>query len=130
MIRRIRRLGWLALLGIAACGSDGPVPSEAGDLTVSYYQGGPQAGAILLTITGGPVEQVTAEHGERVAWSSPSPGVTRVVVTGDLSTGTLLKVRVPDVSRSTEYSVVVDQVADRVTFALINPDPHTLTIAR
>jgi uncharacterized lipoprotein len=51
-------------------------------------------------------------------------------VTGDLTTGALLRVRVPDVSKATSYRVQVDQVADRVTFSLIDPASHTLTIAR
>ena len=127
-----RRWWGLALWLVAApgCGDGGPPPSRAGDLTVSYFQGGPRAGAILLTISGGPVERVTAENAELVSFASPAPGTTRVVVTGDLGTGSLLLVRVPDVSQASSYRVRVDQVADRVTFSLIDPGAHTLTIAR
>jgi hypothetical protein len=130
-MNRKRSLGLAAVvLLLGACGSDGPEPSGAGELTVSYYQGGPTAGALLLTITGGPVESITASTSQQVAFESPTPGTTRVVVTGDLATGALLRVRVPDVSKSTSYRVQVDQVADRVTFSLIDPAGHTLTIAR
>lgn len=97
---------------------------------MSYYQGGPEAGALLFTISGGPVENVTAENDEHVSFVSTTPGTTRVAVIGNLGTGTILKVRVPDLSVARNYTVRVDQVADRVTFALINPEPHTLTIAR
>ena len=73
---------------------------------------------------------MTAENTELVSFASPAPGTTRVVVTGDLGTGTLLRVRVPDLSLAGNYTVRVDQVADRITFSLIDPGAHTLTIAR
>ena len=129
-MNRSRRAALLLGLALFACGDDPSPPSPAGDLEVSYFQGGPQAGALLFTISGGVVENITAENGQLVSFVSPTPGMTRVAVIGDLGTGTLLRVRVPDVSLARNYTVRVDQVADRVTFALINPDPHTLTIAR
>jgi len=98
-------------------------------LTVTYFQGGPMAGALLMTITGGEVENVTAANGEQVSFSSPAPGTTRVVVVGDLATGALLRIRVPDVSLASRYVVVTDQVADKVTFSLIDPDRHPLTVS-
>lgn len=123
--------GGLALLMTlaVACGDGAGPPSQAGDLTVSYFQGGPSPGALLLTITGGEVENVTAASNEQVSFASPSPGTTRVVVTGNLGTGALLRIRVPDVSLASRYVVVTDQVADKVTFALIDPGPHNLTIS-
>jgi len=38
-------------------------------------------------------------------------------------------VRVPDVTLASRYSVLTDQVADKITFSLIDPTPHTLTIS-
>lgn len=128
---RRRFPGGLALfLSVAAgCGDAGEPPSRAGDLTVTYFQGGPSAGALLLTITGGEVQDVIAVNGEQVTFASPSPGTTRVVVMGNLGTGTLLRLRVPDVSLASRYVVVTDQVADKVTFSLIDPQRHPLTIS-
>jgi len=129
MSRRFPGVAGLLLSLAAACGDGGEPPSLAGDLTVSYFQGGPSAGALLLTITGGEVQNVTAANGEQVTFASPSPGTTRVVVLGNLGTGTLLRIRVPDVSLASRYVVVTDQVADRVTFSLIDPERHPLTIS-
>jgi hypothetical protein len=126
---RNRLLGLLALLA-GGCGTDGTPPSEAGDLTASYYQAAPGAGALLLTISGGPVESVSGANHELVSFASPFPGTTRVVVAGEFGTGTLLRIRVPDLSRAADYSIQVDQVADKHSFALIDPSGHNLTISR
>src|SRR5688500_20400422 len=103
------RWGLALLLGVAmGCGDSGPPPSQAGDLTISYFQGGPRAGAILFTISGGLVEQGTAENTELVSFASPAQGTTRVAVTSDQGTGTRHRVRLPDLSRSGHYTVRVD----------------------
>ncbi len=130
---RLGSIGLIALL--ASCGggdNGGPPPSQAGDLIVSYFQGGPEVGAMLLTITGGAVQSVTARSGQAltVSFASPSPGTTKVIVTGDIRTGDILNVRVPDISLSAGYVVRVDQVADDLTFSLIDPALHTLSIRR
>jgi hypothetical protein len=131
-MRRSAGLGSLALIAfLASCGgNEGPPPSQAGDLVVTYFQGGPTAGAVLFTISGGAVQGVTARSGQslQVSFASPVAGTTRVIVTGALSTGDILNVRVPDVSLSSGYTIHVDQVADNLTFSLIDPAGHTLTI--
>ena len=134
-MRRISRLGAFAMLAVlGGCGGKdgGPPPSQAGDLIVSYFQGGPAAGALLLTIHGGTVQRVAVRSGQQiqVSFASPVAGTTKVLVTGTIATGDILTVRVPDVTLSTSYTVSVDQVADHVTFSLIDPSVHTLTIHR
>lgn len=130
--RTLGAIGLLALVGACGGGKGGPPPSDAGDLTLSYFQGGPAAGAMLITITGGPVQTVTVPSGQQlqVSFSSPTAGTTRIIVTGPLSTGDILKLRVPDTTLATSYVPHVDQVADNVTFSLIDPSVHTLTIHR
>jgi hypothetical protein len=130
--RRLASIGLIALLASCGGGDEGPPPSQAGDLIVSYFQGGPQAGAMLFTITGGAVQGVTARSGQAlsVSFATPTPGTTRVIITGTIGTGDILNVRVPDVTLSTSYVVRVDQVADNLTFSLIDPLLHNLTIHR
>lgn len=125
------RLGFAILaVAAAACGGDGQTPSHPGDLLVSYFQAGPEPGAFLLTITGGPVENVTALGGQQLSFSSPFAGTTKVVIAGRLTNGDMLRLRVPDVTQATSYTVRVEQVADNVTFALIDPGQYTFTVHR
>ncbi|MGQ0703457.1 MAG: hypothetical protein ACT4PM_10040 [Gemmatimonadales bacterium] len=126
------RLAAILLCGLplaAACGNGGE-PSNAGDLLVTYHAGSSDAGAMMLTISGGMVENVTAVGSQAVSFSKPFPTTTRVVVIGTFTTGDLLRIRVPDVSLATSYVVRADQVAHTETFALIDPSQHTFTVHR
>ncbi|HEV8455916.1 MAG TPA: hypothetical protein VGQ69_13935 [Gemmatimonadales bacterium] len=125
------RLGLLTLgLAIAACGGESQNPTPSGDLLVNYFQSGPEAGAVLLTITGGPVDNVTALGGQQVSFASPFTGTTKLVVAGTLSNGDILRLRVPDTSKFADYTVRIEQVADKNTFALIDPSSYTFTVHR
>lgn len=136
---RATKLASFALLGLlAACGGGvvspppPPPPPLSGDLTVSYVGSGAAIGAMLFSISGGPVTSVTAAGGRplQVSFAALATGTTKVVVAGTLATGDILTVRVPDISLATSYSVSVEQVADNVTFSLIDTALHTLTIHR
>jgi len=98
---------------------------------VSYTPvSGPEAGAIILTISGGEVQNVTPIDGQQISFAVIAPGTTRVIVTTPLNTGDLLRIRVPDVSQSSHYTAVSMQVADKLTYALIDPDQHRFFIHR
>lgn len=122
-----RRLSMLAIGLLAACGG-GQQPSRAGALTVALFEAGTDAGALLLTISGGTVESVTAPGGQQISYSTPAAGTTRVVVLGALQTGDLLKIQVPDTSQAAAYTARLDQVADKVTFSLLDPSVYSLSI--
>lgn len=117
----------LLSLSAVGCGDSSQTPSGAGDLFVAYTGNG-QAAAILLTISGGPVESVSAVGTQQVSSTSPYANTTKVVILGEAGNGDLLKIHVPDVSAVTQYSVVVDQVADNTSFALIDPTRHTFSV--
>lgn len=131
------RAGWrigpaLAAL-VAGCGGKTVVPpSGAGDLVVTYFQGGAQPGAILLTITGGAVQSVSPIAGlpVQVSYNVVIPGTTRVLLSGVLRTGDLFTIHVADTTLATSYVARPDQVADNVTFALVDPLGHTFTVHR
>jgi hypothetical protein len=125
----MKRLAALVILA-AACGDSGPTPSGAGDLLVSYHASPAEAGAMVLVISGGPVETVSAVGNQTVSFARPYPTTTRVVVIGEATTGDLLRIRVPDVSQVTSYTVRAEQVADKTTFALLDPSRHTFSVHR
>jgi hypothetical protein len=75
------------------------------------------------------VQNVTAAGGQQVAFASPFANTTRVIVTGNLVPGNLLRLRVPDVALAGSYVVRVDQVADKLTFALIDPAQHVFAVS-
>lgn len=121
----------LAGLGLlsAACGKK-PGPSEpvSGTLTVSYVGPSQTDGALLLTISG-KVTSVSASGGYQVASAPAGATATRVVVTGDLVAGDILKLSVPDISVS-GYTAHVDAAADRSTFALNDVTAYSATIRK
>jgi hypothetical protein len=127
-LSRVRLLA--AAIGLLAACGEGAEPSRAGVLTVALVEATNDAGALLLTISGGTVESVSAAGGQQVSYSTPAAGTTRVVVLGTLQTGDLLKIQVPDTSRVADYTARIDQVADKVTFALLDPSAYSLSVHR
>ncbi len=123
-----RGLG-IALVSALACGG-GPQGPVSGDLLISYHPANTEAGAMVLTISGGAVESVTGLGGQQVSFTSPLQATTRVVVLGNFVAGEMLRIRVPDVSLVASYVVRVDQVAHKTTFALISGSQHTFTVHR
>jgi hypothetical protein len=108
----------LALTGAAltACGGNdgggpGPVP---GLLTVSLTGASSAAGALMFTISGGKIDAVSAA-GYHTYQSTISPTSRRVMLTGNISAGTLVQIQVPDVAKASSYSVSILQVAARAT---------------
>ena len=125
--------GLVAAALLSGCGGKDVIPpSHAGDLVVTYFQGGPQPGAILLTITGGAVDSVFPLAGVpvQVSYNVVVPGTTRVLLSGLLTTGDLFKIRVADTTLATSYVARADQVADNLTFSLIDLLGHTFTVHR
>lgn len=116
----------LAVL-LVACGKKEPVGPTAGQLTISYTGPGTSDGAMLLVLTGG-VDAVTASGGYQVASAPAGVNTTRVVVTGALVPGDLLRVSVKDVDAS--YGARLEAVADRNTFALTDPTSYQFTVRK
>lgn len=128
------RLRMPLLLGLlaagAACGGEEPVGPTAGDLTISYAGLGGNDGALLLLVTGGPVESVTPVGSYRAESAGVGTNATRVVITGALTAGDVIRIRVPDLDAAANYRVQVEAVAERTTFALLDPGPYTATSRR
>ena len=85
-------------------------------------------GAVLFTITGGPVESVEAVSGT-VRSAQINANTLRVVITGNLSAGTIARVRIADASQASRYSIAVNQVAARSTYVARDPGEYSVTLA-
>jgi len=121
----------LGVSGTLACGDkNGPSGPVAGDLTVSYSSPSVSDGALLLLIQGGPVASVRAAGSQQVASASAGVNLQRVVVTGDLTSGDILRIAVPDVAAVASYAVQVEAAADRTTFSLNDPVSYRATVRR
>ncbi|HMH57521.1 MAG TPA: hypothetical protein VK535_14780 [Gemmatimonadales bacterium] len=85
-------------------------------------------GAVLFTITGGPVESVEAVSGI-VHSAQIDANTLRVVITGNLSAGAIARVRIADLTQDSHYSAAVNQVAARATYVQRDPGQYSITLA-
>jgi len=126
--RVLMGLGLLALL-VAGCGGEKTTGPVAGELTLSLATPGTNDGAILIRLTGA-VESITPMNGYLLESEPQSGGTVRLVVVGSLVAGPIAKVRVPDVNAVNTYLTLVEQVADRTTFALLATSGYAVTVTR
>lgn len=129
---RARRLALsLALaLAVVRCGGDNggtansPVP---GTLGLSLESPNNDDGAVLVTVTGGPIDGVVAA-GYQTYSSQVDANTRRIVVVGNLVSGVLVRIQVPDLSRKASYIVTVQQVAERGTYALRSLPQYSVAV--
>lgn len=133
-MRRLRQLALLLPALALACGGDGgnapppPTPSPTGPGPVSFdiaVSAGANHGAVLFTVTGGPVDSVTGLSGYEVFHSLTSTGA-RGMAFGTLVNGPLVQVWVPDRSRADGYTVQVDEGAVRGTWATLTAESYSV----
>jgi hypothetical protein len=114
------------LLSLGGCSSESPGPSAA-TLQVGLASPAQDDGAVLFTISGGPVDSIEAPD-YQVYSNRIDANTLRVIVTGSLQPGVIARIHVPDQSRIADYSGVVDQVAARSSYALRDPAGYGLTL--
>jgi len=127
---RIKQLGivlWVSL-GLLSCSGSTTEPA-AGLLTLELRSPNADDGAVLFTLTGGPVQAIESE-GRSVYYTVVDPSTIRVVIAGDLGSGALAQVRIADRDQAAHYTGVVEQVAQRSTYAQRDPAGYQLTVAR
>lgn len=130
MTRSRRWLGLgLGLLLATACGGKTPTAPVSGDFTLSFSSGPSNDGALLLLITG-PVTSVHALSGYQLSSAAAGTNRTRIVLTGNLLAGDILKISVPDTSALASYAAQVEAAADRTTYALAEPSLYTATLRK
>jgi len=121
---RARRVLMLSVLLFSCSGGTGPT---SGILNVELSSLRGDDGAVLFTITGGPVESVEAVSG-LVHSAQIDANTLRVVITGNLSAGAIARVRIADLTQASRYSAAVNQVAARSTYVQRDPGQYSITL--
>jgi hypothetical protein len=111
---------------VSGCSSDSAGPVAA-TLEVSFATSASDDGAVLFTVSGGPVDSVEAP-GYRVYTAETTPTSIRVVVAGDLKGGTIARIHIADASKLPQYSATIDQVAARGSYAQRDPVSYSLVV--
>ena len=122
------RLLWTLAPGlICACSSDSAGPVAA-TFEVSFATSATDDGAVLFTVSGGPVDSVEAA-GYRLYTARTGPTSTRVVVAGDLRAGVIARIHIADGRKLGQYSATINQVAARgSSYAQRDPVSYSLMV--
>jgi hypothetical protein len=133
MTRATTKLVIAALIAtLAACGGGGTGP-VAGILKVKLATT-PNSGldgAVLLTVTGPVIPSgATAQTGFRL-FGTPTATTNKFAVTGTLATGSILfTIDVPDISKVSQYSAAIQQVAASSNFGLRSTSGYVLSVTK
>lgn len=108
-----------AAIAMLAC-SNSPTGPQAGTLSVKLQSPNSGAdGAILFTLSGPvAVTNPQAAAGDTLWTSDFSGTVTKVILTGAIGSGVILRFDVPDVNQYNLYLVTVSQVASSSDYSL------------
>ena len=127
----LRRAALAVSLGVLlSCGgATGPV---AGTLKVNLtdpHTG--QDGAVLLVLSA-PVVPVSVSAGPGLTlWGGPVTATTaKLVLTGTVTTGTILTLQVEDVSKVQQYSVSLQQAARGSDYQVESVDGYSVTVTK
>jgi hypothetical protein len=120
-------LGLTAAAGYLSGCSSAPAGPDAATLTVEFVTPAEDDGAVLFTISGGPVDSVEAA-GYAVYQARIDPTTVRVILSGELTSGAIAHIHIPDDRRLSLYSATLDQVAARATYIQRDPTPYALTL--
>ena len=129
-MRPIRVLGLLALAAFAAgCGGGGGDSAEPGFLDLTLNTPNADDGAVLFRVVGGDVDSVVAGAMVQDGSYTVQSNFTRIVAAGNLTDGVVARIAVPDVGNVGDYSVVMEQVAVRNTFAQRGLLNYSITVS-
>lgn len=117
------------LLALAACTSSDAGPAGGGPLVLRLVGGAGNDGAVVVVVSGGPVSSVDVPAGYQIATNADGAG-THIMVMGNVADGVIAMINVPDASRASAYVATVVQVADRTSFALLDPARYQVTVGR
>lgn len=120
---------FLGLCLLTACGGGEVVAvSTPGSLTLTLHTPGLNDGALVLVVSGGPVNAVHGSGALDVVKQTDGSG-THLMFIGDLAEGVIATIDIPDIGTAKAYVATVVQVADRTNFSLLDSGPYQLIIA-
>jgi hypothetical protein len=122
--RSLAAAGYLVSLLWAGCSNNtGPV---AGALTVNVSSPQHDDGAFMLNVYGGPVDSV--ESVGFAIYSIRAADSLKFIVTGNLGSGAVARIHIPDSRQASRYSAKVSQVAARTSYAPRDPASYSITL--
>jgi hypothetical protein len=119
----------ITAVGLSIGCSGAPSGSVGATLELVLASPAQDDGAVLFTLSGGPVDALEAASSNYAIYSSrPDPSTLRVIVTGDVGSGPIARIHIPDESRIPQYSASIQQIAARATYTQRAPDGYSLTL--
>jgi hypothetical protein len=115
----------LAAAWLSGCSQEPSAPTAA-TLVVQLATPAQDDGAVLFTISGGPVDSVES-LGYPLYTARIDDHTTRVIVVGKLAPGAVARVHIGDDRRLSRYSAAVNQVAAR-TYAQRDMAGYEITL--
>ena len=119
-------LRWALALSLGGCSAEPSAPTAA-VLNLQFTTPADDDGAVLLTISGGPVDSVEAP-GFLLHLDRRQANTTRVIVLGDIESGRLARIHIPDERQTPRYTAEINQVAARRSYAQRSPAAYGLTL--
>ena len=124
IMRSLAAAGFLSSFLLGGCSNNiGPV---AGALNVNISSPQHDDGALLLTVSGGPVDSVESV-GYRI-YSIRAADSVKFIVTGSLGSGPVARIHIPDGRQASRYSAKISQIAARVSYATRDPGTYSITL--
>jgi hypothetical protein len=117
----------LGLSLLSSCSSEPTAPTQ-GTLNLSLVTPNSDDGAVLFTISGGPVDTVEAV-GFPVYSARVDANTLRIIVTGELGSGPVARIRIADGRQLSRYTATINQVAVRATYLQRDPSSYSLTLS-
>jgi hypothetical protein len=131
----MRRHAWLfvaaATTFVLNCGDSAPPEPEVtpGWLKVRLTTPHAEDGGILFTASGGQIDSVRSSYTN--AYVSPiGQNSWRVLVAGNLASGVVAEILVPDVANAADYSASIEQAAARATYVQRSLGGYSLVVER
>ena len=114
--------------GIACSDDEEPTGPTAGTLSVTLTTPNMDDGAILFEVTGPDIVSVTVTVPEHYTHVGQDGSTLTIVVVGNIESGLLVGIDVPDVGAVASYSATATEVADRTNELRSSLSGYELTV--